>query len=828
LGRIISPTAVTIAGSTRQILAERATLRAVLPYRLDELGWLQFEELCQGLLKAALGMGIQAWGGSGDFGRDAFYEEVLPFPLGSEPSDGPFIFQVKFVSAANATGARSDAALNKAVRAEATRIKERLDDRRWTDPRQYVLLTNAPVNDTLRDALATLIAAVLPNTTFAVQSGRDICAILDGMPEVRLSFPQILGLADLKALISEELLADITNRTEATVKLAHQEALRFVPTAAYRRALFLLENDHTVVLTGPPEVGKTTIARILALGFMAEGWEVFDCRTPNDLLRARRPSRKQLFIADDAFGSTEYRPDIADEWAAEMETILTGVDSRHRLIWTSRAAVLKAALAEIGLKGLADDWPDPDKVEIDAGVLSIEEKALMAYRHSRAAGLSEDAKSLMRAHAPKAVEHTHFTPERIARFVRTRLPQVAALPQAERVRGFSLAVDEEMAEPTKPMRASYDRLRDEDRRILIAMLDAGSSAVTRTELDSAYIRAGGHADLTARLDVLGGHFLRVQPGDSSVAWMHPSWRDLVIDSVAADPTARRAFLSRCGAHGIILALSKRGGLTGARDLPFLTDSEDWEVLADHMPGLVRHVSDSDVARLLSAVAELAKYRSGALVSRFTRLALDQIRDRWNSRGQAITIWSLGLYYDTSERLEPLAAGPDLRATWDATHPGTSFIDTTEHDLLDHTQLTRLRTWLQLVSMIRDNEPRFLRQAGFPGADDGLAAKVATLAANELDADWQISDIDEYDGAAHYASETAETLKALGEHCPNHQEVLSELADQAREQAESFEERVRELEEQAAEYARDADWDEPDGPDEDVPEPFSILALMCDL
>lgn len=805
--------------------------KQMLPYRLDELGWAQFEELCQALLKTALGMGVQAWGGSGDFGRDAYYEDALPFPLGSDTSDGPFIFQAKFVSAANATGANHAVALRKAARAEVTRIKERLDDERWTDPRQYILLTNAPVNDGLRDELAELLAAVLPDVAIDVQSGRDICALLDGLPGVRLSFPQILGLADLKALVSEALLADITNRTEATIKLAHQEALRFVPTTAYRRALFCLENDHTVVLTGPPEVGKTTIARILALGFLSEGWEVFDCRTPQDLLRARRQSRKQLFIADDAFGSTEYRPDIADEWAAEMETILTGIDSRHRLIWTSRAAVLKAALAEIGLKGLAEEWPDPDQVEIDAGALSVEEKALMAYRHCRAAQLTQDAKELMRSHAPVAVEHADFTPERIARFARTRLPQVAVLPADKRLMAFIVAVKEEMAEPTKPMRASYDRLGQEDRRILIAMLDAGSSTVSHDDLQAAYARAGGQADLAGRLDVLAGHFLRIQADGTTVEWMHPSWRDLVIDSVAADTAARRAFLSCCGAAGVILALSTRGGLTGARDLPFLTDSEDWETLAAHLPTLVERVSDSDVARLLSAVAELAKHRSGTLGSRFTRIALDRIRERWDFRGQAIALWSLGLYYETSVRLEPLPVGPDLRATWEATHPGTDLTNATEDDLLDNAQLTRLQTWMRLVPMIRDNEPRFLRQAGFPDADNELAARVVTLAANDLEADWLLSDIDEYNGAAQDSTEMAEALDWLAEHFPTHHQILAEVSGKARERAESFEEHVRGLEEQAEEHAREGLWDEPDEPDEpaeDVPEPFSILALMRDL
>jgi len=331
--------------------------------------------------------------------------------------------------------------------------------------------------------------------------------------------------------------------------------------------------------------------------------------------------------------------------------------------------------------------------------------------------------------------------------------------------------------------------------------------------------------------VLGGHFLRAQVDGGAVEWMHPSWRDLVIEGVAADTAARRAFLSGCGAAGVILALSTRGGRTGARDLPFLTDSEDWETLATHLPVMVDGVSDSDVARLLSAVAELAKHRSGALVSRFTRLALDQIRERWDSRGQTIAIWSLALYYNTSERLQPLPAGPDLRATWEATHPGPDLINATDNDLLDSAQLTRLHTWMRLVSMIRANEPRFLRQVSFPDCNEELVARVLTLTVNELEADWSLSGIDEYSGEAQFCAEMAEVLDWLAEHFLSRRQILAEVSGNARARAESYEEHVRELEEQAEERAREDFSDDPDEPDEpadDVSEPFSIRALMRDL
>ena len=36
----------------------------MIQYRLDDLGWFQFEWLCQALLKAMYGAPLEAWGGA--------------------------------------------------------------------------------------------------------------------------------------------------------------------------------------------------------------------------------------------------------------------------------------------------------------------------------------------------------------------------------------------------------------------------------------------------------------------------------------------------------------------------------------------------------------------------------------------------------------------------------------------------------------------------------------------------------------------------------------------------------------------------------------------
>src|SRR6266550_3625971 len=97
----------------------------LIRYHLDDLGWFQFEWLCQSLLKAKMGLRVEAWGGHSDLGRDAYAEGEFSFRKDFLDS-GTFVFQAKFVAGANAAGADPRAAINAAVEGEMKQIRKRL------------------------------------------------------------------------------------------------------------------------------------------------------------------------------------------------------------------------------------------------------------------------------------------------------------------------------------------------------------------------------------------------------------------------------------------------------------------------------------------------------------------------------------------------------------------------------------------------------------------------------------------------------------------------------------------------------------------------------
>lgn len=208
-------------------------------------------------------------------------------------------------------------------------------------------------------------------------------------------------------------------------------------------------------------------------------------------------------------------------------------------------------------------------------------------------------------------------------------------------------------------------------------------------------------------------------GESRFEWMHPSWRDLVIDHLVTNAAARRSFLSRCGVNGVMLALSGGGGKEGTRNLPLLVEPEDWSALEKAALSILSTLSPFDIARLLSAVQDALTRVSVVKRDDSDRLRIEQlahftlntVRQKWDQSATAIPFVPLQHYYEISLSLAPLHPSPQLQATWDESWEEAqgelSFVD------IDSLETRSLQSWLLLVDLLSENEPRFLRTVMFP-------------------------------------------------------------------------------------------------------------------
>jgi conflict system STAND superfamily ATPase len=473
------------------------------PYALDELGWLQFQQLCDLVLELEGGADPSGWRGEADRLRRLDMEGGLTLPSLGLALSGP----VRVHAAWAARG-------SPIWRAAQRGVEQAVDEAPWPDADERgctasrVVLTSVPrTQPVVRTAVARVAGADFGGDA-TVLGCDELATIIEARNDLRLRMPSLMGVRPCEGLVATETAA----RSSVDPTAAHRLARVFVPTCAHARALDVLARHRFAVLTGPPEMGKTAAATMIALALMSAGWEAHECRAPNELLRALDPDRAQVFVADDAFGSTEYRPDAAERWARDLPRILRVLDDRHWLIWTSRPAPLRAGLHRVHQERGAERFPSPGEVQVDAGALRVAEKALMFLRHVRAADVPPHVRLLARRIGSDVVGHPHFTPERIRRFAARRL---AELPRGGRAQvGLLRMAREELAEPTEAMAASFRALGAEYRVLLLAMLDQPDGPVSERELVSVLHRhqttelVRRPADL---IDRVADHFLKVLP-----------------------------------------------------------------------------------------------------------------------------------------------------------------------------------------------------------------------------------------------------------------------------------------------------------------------------
>ena len=455
-----------------------------MAYAVDRLGWLQFQQLCTGLLELDGRLPSSVWAGTADACRRAHSQVPLGPPLSAIPLPEPVLVHCVWIRPGS-----SSMAVEAAISQLAGRHPEDI-----ALARSYLLLSNVDADpDHLR------LAILEPRLQVAAVGPQALSERIDALPELRLAMPSLLGLRALDGLIDP----DVERRSSLDRRDAEALAEVFVPTRAYWRALEGLRRHRFAVLTGPPEMGKTAIARMVGLAQMTAGWEAHECTDPDALWRALDPGRRQIFIADDAFGSTEYRAVAGERWATSMERLLRTLDDHHWLIWTSRPAPLHAALRRLHRERGAERFPAPGRVLVDAGDLSVGEKTLILFRHAKAADLPEPVRLAVRHHGVAILADEHFTPERIRRLVgrlragETDVRRIAAT---------------ELTTATEAMAVSYDTLSAEHRDLLLALLDAPPGPVAERDLLAALRRHHDGSLSTAPVELvdrLADHFLRV-------------------------------------------------------------------------------------------------------------------------------------------------------------------------------------------------------------------------------------------------------------------------------------------------------------------------------
>jgi hypothetical protein len=365
-----------------------------LQFRLEELGWYSFEQLCRTICREVWNQPVETYSRGPDGGRDG----SLYGAWGDDGNLRPVVIQCKHTS--DATKRLTSAAFASELPNVARHVAEGRCER-------YLLMTNMKVSG---NEAASIERALRDSGVIdpIVQGYDSICELLTDNKPLRAQVPRLYGLGDLSEILDERSYA----QAEAVLATMHDDLSRLVPVEAHRIAHAALRDQRFSLLIGPPGSGKTAIAASLAVGAI----DLYRTRTvklshPAELNDRWNPNDPhQLFWLDDVFGATQYDYRASVEWNQAYPAMSAALDGGARMIVTSRDYVYAAARPDLKMSGFP--LLEEGKVVIEVEAFTREEREQILYNHLKLGNQPiEFLKQLKPEWLEEVAAHPHFLPE---------------------------------------------------------------------------------------------------------------------------------------------------------------------------------------------------------------------------------------------------------------------------------------------------------------------------------------------------------------------------------------------------------------------------------
>ncbi|MEU0443935.1 hypothetical protein [Streptomyces tendae] len=402
------------------------------------------------------------------------------------------------------------------------------------NPAGYKFITSFNLSPSQKEKIYSLFSSWMDSPSDVV-GGKDVDALVTRHEAVERRHPKLWVSTGLQLFWA--VRADIANRTSALKSRIERSMPKYVVHSSYQNAREVLETRNVCLISGPPGIGKTTLAQMLLAEHISMGFEpVVISEDINEAWHCITRDTRQIFIYDDFLGEIAFFERMAKNEDRRLVDLIEKISSMgsKKLVLTTREYILRDAKKTYER---LDHLDNRLNFLLELNAYNRNDRARILYNHLWHSDISSTCLREIGAGGYKQIiDHKGYNP-RLIEYCTGGAFDVESNGYPER---FKATLDH----PERIWRTAFDKHLQEEHRLLTLALCTLPRRANLDDLREAYVSLCAQAGIPNAgrsfrdaLEVLEGTFIAIgqnKEGKPTVSHINPSVTEFCLARIESD------------------------------------------------------------------------------------------------------------------------------------------------------------------------------------------------------------------------------------------------------------------------------------------------------